>query len=277
MGCCAVLGWGVGAWRYGISWRSGGDSYRMRLPGDLAVFLCWYAILCLRPLNRSAGTLVPSVAAVRLTGDSSPPPLNRWDVALFLVGELVLGATGSHGGAGGIRTPGTFRHTRFPIVHLQPTRSPLPRVIARRPDTLKRPLPLLPSGPGGLTGSSHRDRAISICMAEREGFEPPVPFGTLDFESSAFNRTRPSLRFQGKPLAQARRNDKVWDSAECLQNAGNVPSLRGTADALQASSLRPQAQREGTCPISSLRESIDPQILEALWGRNTSFEHFRTP
>ena len=31
-------------------------------------------------------------------------------------------------------------------------------------------------------------------MAERVGFEPTVAFATLDFESSALDRTQPSLR-----------------------------------------------------------------------------------
>ena len=39
-------------------------------------------------------------------------------------------------------------------------------------------------------------------MAEREGFEPPVPFGTPDFESGTFDHsaTSPGTGYKSKPL-----------------------------------------------------------------------------
>ena len=70
-----------------------------------------------------------------------------------------------HSGEGGIRTLGTLRYTRFPIVHLRP--------LGHLSSNLRR---------GG------SPRRIGLSVAEREGFEPPVPCGTLDFESSAFDQ-----------------------------------------------------------------------------------------
>ncbi len=55
------------------------------------------------------------------------------------------------------------------------------------------PLPLLPSGPGGVHGipvtRSHKTpapRRGRLPSAEREGFEPSVPCGTHDFQSCTF-------------------------------------------------------------------------------------------
>lgn len=61
-------------------------------------------------------------------------------------------------GEGGIRTHGAL---------LAPTRSPGAPI---------RPL-------------SHLSSSRATKKAEREGFEPPVPVGTVDFESTAFNRS----------------------------------------------------------------------------------------
>jgi hypothetical protein len=69
-----------------------------------------------------------------------------------------------------------------------------PSTEGRRPgpDTPKAPLPLLPSGPGGVHGLRSSGPAIIRARrragaAEREGFEPSVPFwGTYDFQSYTF-------------------------------------------------------------------------------------------
>ena len=53
--------------------------------------------------------------------------------------------------------------------------------------------------------SQDRDRAGS--MAEGVGFEPTVGFPTLDFESSALNRTQPSLLFRPADLSGVNRPD----------------------------------------------------------------------
>src|SRR5262245_23771417 len=53
------------------------------------------------------------------------------------------------------------------------------------------PLPLLPSGPGGVhrrcVARDHKlSQITSKLFAERGGFEPPVPFSTHDFQSCTF-------------------------------------------------------------------------------------------
>ncbi len=65
-----------------------------------------------------------------------------------------------HGGEGGIRTRGGFRHTRFPVVHLRPL---------------------------GHLSSSCPEACRFGFGTERGGFEPPVRrYRTTDFESAAF-------------------------------------------------------------------------------------------
>ena len=70
-------------------------------------------------------------------------------------------------GEGGIRTHGTLLgHTRFPVAHLRPTRSPLLFCPAQQQES----------------------QSLPIAVAERVGFEPTVSCPTLDFESSAFDQ-----------------------------------------------------------------------------------------
>ena len=77
------------------------------------------------------------------------------------------------GGEGGIRTRGTLRYTRFPIVHLRPL--------------------------------GHFSKIKSrVNVAERGGFEPPVAFATLDFESSTFDRSDTPPGNQSLPLRPSR-------------------------------------------------------------------------
>ncbi len=48
--------------------------------------------------------------------------------------------------------------------------------------------------PRKVSPTSCKIREFIKGVAEREGFEPPLPEGKPDFESGAFNRTRPPLR-----------------------------------------------------------------------------------
>src|SRR5690349_4428922 len=59
-------------------------------------------------------------------------------------------------------------------------------------------LPLLPSGPGGVQqlhvaqshiGPTTATWTLALIVAEREGFEPSVPFGTHDFQSCSFGHS----------------------------------------------------------------------------------------
>src|SRR5262249_57067056 len=61
-------------------------------------------------------------------------------------------------GERGIRTPDTFRYTRFPVVHLRPLGH-----LSREP------------------------------LAEREGFEPPVPLQVRLISNQVHSTTLPSL------------------------------------------------------------------------------------
>ena len=56
-------------------------------------------------------------------------------------------------------------------------------------------IPLLPSGSGGVL--KHTLRSI-WAIAERGGFEPPVPFGTQPFQDCTLNRSDISPRFEKK-------------------------------------------------------------------------------
>ena len=89
------------------------------------------------------------------------------------------------------------------------------------------PLPLLPSGPGGVHSVSvTRDHktwsrmwwALSIVdRAEREGFEPSVPFSTHDFQSCTFGHsvTAPKLAvhtiYNPAPSSLGHRSKRVAD------------------------------------------------------------------
>src|SRR5262249_25584654 len=71
----------------------------------------------------------------------------------------------------------------------------------RHPPT---PLPLLPSGPGGVHSISvTRDHKWSchavMVVAEREGFEPSVPFSTHDFQSCTFGHSITPPRWRRGP------------------------------------------------------------------------------
>ena len=76
-------------------------------------------------------------------------------------------------GEGGIRTRGTFRYTRFPVVHLRPL------------------------GHLSLNDKEHegRVRCVSILVGGERGIRTHgTRKGTLDFESSAFDRSASSPR-----------------------------------------------------------------------------------
>ena len=88
------------------------------------------------------------------------------------------------GGEEGIRTPGTFRYTRFPVVHLRP----LGHLSWRSPPSCSLQ-PLL-FGQGPLRSSTCRSKNV----AESKGFEPLVPLGTRDFESRTFDHSDSSPR-----------------------------------------------------------------------------------
>ena len=115
---------------------------------------------------------------------SSPVPTAR-DA---LRAQLLLSPGGSFGGEEGIRTLGTFRYTRFPVVHLRPL-GHLSRASA-------------PEGrddrPGGATASVAPSPAGRISAgawaAERGGFEPPVPLRVRLISNQVPSTARSSLR-----------------------------------------------------------------------------------
>ena len=82
------------------------------------------------------------------------------------------------GGEGGVRTRGTFRYTRFPVVHLRPL--------------------------------GH----LSKRMAERVGFEPTVSCPTIDFESIAFDHSATFPQNQADPFRLRSDAKKLFSWAE---------------------------------------------------------------
>ncbi len=59
------------------------------------------------------------------------------------------------------------------------------RRLTRRKNVTEGPYPVAKNYPKG-SGSS------KLCMAERVGFEPTVPYGTTVFETARFGRSRTS-------------------------------------------------------------------------------------
>ena len=105
------------------------------------------------------------------------------------------------GGEGGIRTLGTFRYTRFPVVHLRPL-GHLSRDL-RCAGTIRA----LYSGESKAP-AQQADYCLGTAwaLAERGGFEPPVACATLDFESSTFDHsdTSPGVTAIRANLARAK-------------------------------------------------------------------------
>jgi hypothetical protein len=96
-------------------------------------------------------------------------------------------------GEGGIRTRGTLRYTRFPVVHLRPlghlSRRPIGRRTAR-PDRYARARPQRRSDRLGRRKPSLPQfiRSAGSC-GERGIRTPGTREGTPDFESGTFNRS----------------------------------------------------------------------------------------
>jgi hypothetical protein len=128
------------------------------------------------------------------------------------------------GGEGGIRTLGTFRYTRFPVVHLRPlghlsrdrkragNHRRFGRNSGRTPDCSESESPArVPEH--WVEQWSGTGRAL----AERGGFEPPVACATLDFESSTFDHsdTSPGVTAIRANRACARSLDRA-DAGGCM-------------------------------------------------------------
>lgn len=136
----------------------------------------------------------PAIADCGLQGTATSPPSTTFSCALlsdpsrwyFNPHQPVKVGAAPVNGEGGIRTHGAL---------LAPTRSPGAPI---------RPL-------------SHLSSSQAIKKAEREGFEPPVPVGTVDFESTAFNRSAISPWLL-VPRVHATRWAK-HDTASCSANA----------------------------------------------------------
>jgi hypothetical protein len=92
-------------------------------------------------------------------------------------------------------------------------------------------------------------------MAEGVGFEPTVGFPTLDFESSALNRTQPP--FQSLDIVDRILGCAILGSAVCLQRRSRTRAfnLAGSAplyDRLPLSYTRPNGAAGFThCPVRS--------------------------
>src|SRR5882724_8951810 len=79
-------------------------------------------------------------------------------------------------------------------------------------------------------------------LAEGVGFEPTVGFPTLDFESSALNRTQPPFPFAKKNVEHRASNESITQirSLVWLDLAWRVPSRAVPALANGVSALRGQ-------------------------------------
>ena len=101
------------------------------------------------------------------------------------------------GGEEGIRTPGTFRHTRFPIVHLRPlghlsrARGVYPLSGFVRPKHSRPP----DGSPAGLCMEPKVvQRPTKPDLAESKGFEPLVPLPAHLISNQAPSTARTALR-----------------------------------------------------------------------------------
>ena len=64
-------------------------------------------------------------------------------------------------------------------------------------------------------------------MAEREGFEPPEPFGSTVFKTAAFDRSATSPRFGKQPLALALLAGRLMPLSKSGADAFAAHSLAG--------------------------------------------------
>ncbi len=118
-------------------------------------------------------------------GSTAKTPRNRGDFsgcAGVRAGSLCGSRLG--GGESGIRTHGTFRHTRFPSVRLKPlghlsaaNSFPAPGYASRR-----------------LTSHCAHEPQRLGRLAEREGFEPSIGFTLYTLSRGALSATQPPLR-----------------------------------------------------------------------------------
>ena len=156
----------------------------------------------------------PTVASFRTWRSSSVAVAQR-SQAPNLLKERV-----TSGGERGIRTLGTFPYTRFPVVHLRP--------LGHLSKLLMPPLFPVAAFQNLLRLHAH---GVST-LAEREGFEPPIPCGTPDFESGAFSQlghlsmraALPTAGPRGLPPAPRRRQERYQTGSSPAGPAASLPA-----------------------------------------------------